>query len=159
LQSDRGGEDVADYFKKYCKTTGIRQEFTNPYTPQQNGISERDGRSILNVTRCLLNESNLPKFLWGEIVATAVFLINRLPHTSIGGDTPYFFNFLKQPKLSSLRTIGSRAFVHRERHHSKLEEKAWEGGLVGYDSDRPSYRIYNCYSRKISSSRNVIHTA
>ncbi|CAN0018413.1 unnamed protein product, partial [Sphacelaria rigidula] len=63
LRSDRGGEYIADYFKKYCKTMGTRQEFTSPYTPQQNGISERDGRSILNVTRCLLNESNLPKFL------------------------------------------------------------------------------------------------
>ncbi|CAN0071549.1 unnamed protein product, partial [Sphacelaria rigidula] len=136
-------------------TTGIRQEFTSPYTPQQNGISKRDGRSILDVTRCLLNESNLPKFLWGEIAATAVFLINRLPHTSIDGDTPFFRMFLKQPKLSSLRTFGSRAFVHRERHHSKLEEKAWEEVLVGYDSDSLSYRIYNRYSEKISSSRNV----
>ena len=90
LRSDRGGEYIADYCRSYCKTTGIRQEFTPPYTPQANGLSERDGRTILNVTRCLLNEANLPKTLWGEIAATAVFLINRLPHSSINGDTPYY---------------------------------------------------------------------
>jgi len=45
LRSDRGGEYIADHFRKYCKTTGIRQEFTAPYNPQGNGISERDGRS------------------------------------------------------------------------------------------------------------------
>ncbi|CAM9468301.1 unnamed protein product, partial [Sphacelaria rigidula] len=60
-----------------------------------------------------------------------------------------------KPKISFLRTIGSRAFVHRERHHSKLEEKAWKGVLVGYDSDSPSYRIHNRYSGKISRSRNI----
>ena len=90
LRSDRRGEYIADYFRSYCKTTGIRQEFTPPYTPQANGLSERDGRTILNVTRCLLNEANLPKTLWGEVAATAVFLINRLPHSSINGDTPYY---------------------------------------------------------------------
>ena len=63
--------------------------------------------------------------------------------------------FLKHPKLGFLRTIGSRAFVHVERHQSKIEEKAWEGVLIGYDSDSPSYRIYNRYTGKISSSRNV----
>ena len=51
--------------------------------------------------------------------------------------------FGKHAKLYFLRVIGSRAFVHVERHTSKLEEKVWEGVLVGYDSDSPTYRIYN----------------
>ena len=106
-------------------------------------MSERDGRTIMNVTRCLLNETNLPKTLWGEIAATAVFLINRLPHSGINGEIPYYRMFRKHAKLSFLRVIGSRAFVHVERHTSKLEEKVWEGVLVGYDSDSPTYRIYN----------------
>ena len=75
LRSDRGGEYIADHFRKYCETTGILQEFTAPYSPQGNGISERDGRTILKVTRCLLNESNLPKILWGEIAALSLIHI------------------------------------------------------------------------------------
>ena len=95
LRSDRGGEYIADYFRRYCKTTGILQEFTAPYTPQQIGSNERSGRTIFNMTRYLLNESGLPKFLRGEIAATAVFLMNRLPHRSINGGTPYFRMFGK----------------------------------------------------------------
>ena len=61
LHSDNAGEYVNSTFREYCKTTGIVQRFSSPHTPQQNGISERDGRTRLNMARCLLNEANLPK--------------------------------------------------------------------------------------------------
>ena len=71
---DNGGEYISSSFRDYyCETTGIQQQYTAPYTPQQNGISERDRRTIMDKkTRCLLNEANLPKHLWGELAATAV---------------------------------------------------------------------------------------
>ena len=89
LRSDNGGEYTSGSFQKYCKTTVIRQQFSAPYTPQQNGVSERDGRTNMDMTRCLLSEAHLPKTSWGVVASTAVFLINRLPHAAIGGDTPY----------------------------------------------------------------------
>ena len=63
---------------------GIVQEFTTTNTPQQNGISERDGRTIMGVTGCLLRVANLPGWLWGEVCCTAVYLVNRLPHSALG---------------------------------------------------------------------------
>ena len=155
LRSDNGGEFVSSEFRHYCKTTGIVQQFSSPHTPQQNGISERDGRTIMNMTRCLLNEANLPRHLWGEIAATSVFLVNRLPHKAIKGDTPYWRMFGKQANLSFLRIIGSRAFVHVEGHTTKLQPRAWEGVLVGYDNDSPTFRIYNRTTGRVTSSRNV----
>ncbi|CAB1104474.1 unnamed protein product [Ectocarpus sp. CCAP 1310/34] len=155
LHSDNRKEYVNSAFRNYCKTTGAVQTFTSPHTPQQNGISERDGRTILNMTRCILNEARLPKILWGEIAATSVFLINRLPHKALQGDTPYYRMFGKQAELSFLRIIGCRAFVHVEGHTNKLQPKAWEGILVGYNSDSPSFQVYNRETRRITSSRNV----
>ncbi|CAB1109566.1 unnamed protein product [Ectocarpus sp. CCAP 1310/34] len=155
LHSDNGGEYVNSDFRDYCRTTGIIQRFSSPHTPQQNGISERDGRTIMNMARCIINETNLPKHLWGEIAATSVFLINRLPHKALKGDTPYFRMFGKQANLSFLRIIGSRAFVHIEGHTTKLQAKAWEGVLVGYNDDSPTFRIYNRTTGRITSTRNV----
>ena len=120
LRSDNGGEYISSSFRDYCKTTGIQQQFTAPHTPQQNGISERDGRTIMDMTRCLLNEANFPKHLWGELAAIAVFLINRLPHKAIEGDSPYYRMFGKQADLSCLRIIGTRAFVHVEVYTTTL---------------------------------------
>eukprot|EP00903_Cladosiphon_okamuranus_P017944 g16511.t1 len=155
LRCDKGGEYIADYYRNYCKETGIQMEFAATNTPQQNGVSERDGRTILDMTRCILIDTGLPKFLWGEICETAVFLINRSPHRAIGGTSPYAKLFGKEPDLSGLRAIGARAFVHKERYGNKLEEKAWEGIMLGYGKDSKSYRIYNPHNRRITESRNV----
>ena len=46
LRSDQGTEDTNRNFKEYyCKRTGVIQQFTAPYAPQQNIISERTGRT------------------------------------------------------------------------------------------------------------------
>ena len=54
LRSDQGTEHTNRNFKEYCKRTGVIQLFTAPYTPQQDGISERAGRTVMDMTRCFL---------------------------------------------------------------------------------------------------------
>ena len=46
LRSDNGGEYVSHDFTKFCADRGIFHQFTNPYTPAQNGISERLNRTL-----------------------------------------------------------------------------------------------------------------
>ncbi|CAI5953970.1 unnamed protein product [Closterium sp. NIES-64] len=41
LHSDRGGEFSSRLLRDYCRAQGIRQTFTLPDSPQQNGIAER----------------------------------------------------------------------------------------------------------------------
>ena len=57
---DNGGVYTSGSFQEYCKTPEIRQQFSVPYTPQQNGVLERDGRTVMGMTHCLLNEAHLP---------------------------------------------------------------------------------------------------
>ncbi|GJV44987.1 retrotransposon protein, putative, ty1-copia subclass [Tanacetum coccineum] len=42
LRSDRGGEYLSQEFKDYLSENGIVQNLTSPYTPQQNGVSEKE---------------------------------------------------------------------------------------------------------------------
>ena len=61
LRSDRGGEYTSNMFQKYCREQGIKRQFTTAYTPQQNDIAERKNRTIINMTRIMLKEKELPK--------------------------------------------------------------------------------------------------
>ena len=155
LRSDCGGEYTSKKYRSYCKNTGIQQQHTAPHTPQQNGISERAGRTLMNIVRCMLDGGRLPHFLWGELCCTAVYITNRLPHARLNNETPYYRMFGKQASLVHLRVIGARAFVHVELHQSKLEPRAWEGKLVGYSPNSRAYRVYNPITKKIVTSRNV----
>ena len=82
-------ERTADYYRDYCKTMTIIQQFSSPNTPKHNGLSKRDGCTIMDVARCMLNGAALPKSLRGKMAATMVFLLNRPPSKTIGGDTSY----------------------------------------------------------------------
>lgn len=49
LRTDRGGEYCSKEFDAFCKEKGIKRQLTTAYTPQQNGVSERKNRTILNM--------------------------------------------------------------------------------------------------------------
>ena len=51
--------------------------------------------TFVGIMRCLLADSGLPKFLWGELMLTAVYLSNRAPHAALVNATRrqvYFTN-------------------------------------------------------------------
>ena len=52
----------------YCLNAGILQEKTIPKTPQQNGLAERCNWTLLEMARCLLIDSRLPKTMWGAAI-------------------------------------------------------------------------------------------
>ncbi|CAI7905318.1 unnamed protein product, partial [Closterium sp. NIES-53] len=49
LHSDRGGEFSSDLLRAFCRAEGIRQTFTLPASPQQNGIAERRIGMVMDV--------------------------------------------------------------------------------------------------------------
>ena len=61
LRSDNGSEYKSNRFQEFCEQAGIEHQFTNVHTPQQNGVSERKHRTIMDMSRCLLFEKNFPK--------------------------------------------------------------------------------------------------
>ena len=52
-------------------------------TPQQNGIVERRNHTLLDMVRCMLINSSLPKFLWGEALKTTDYISNQVPNKSV----------------------------------------------------------------------------
>lgn len=155
VRCDRGGENIGNEFTTYCTDSGITIEYAATNTPQQNGVSERDGQTLTAITRCLMKDGAFPSTLWGELMLTAVYLSNRSPHAALGGATPYFKMYGKEADLSGLRVIGARAFVHHERYTKKLSDRAFEGKLCGFSQDSKAYRIYNPATGNVVESRNV----
>ena len=77
LRSDNGGEYTSNEFAKFCASKGIVHQFTNPYTPEQNGVSERLNRTLIESGKSMLFHAGLPLSFWAEAVNTATYLHNR----------------------------------------------------------------------------------
>ena len=152
LRCDKGGEYTGQEFRTLCVGAGINIEYTATNTPQQNGVSERDGQTLAKITRCLMKDGDFPPFMWGELMFTAKYLANRSSHSTLEGATPYSKMHNLEPDLTGLRAIGARAFVHRETYTKKLEDRAFEGKLCGYSHNSKACRIYKS---TVVESRNV----
>ena len=55
LRSDNGGEFISKSFKSVAIKNNIRQEFSAPKSPHQNGTAERMWRTISEMAKCLIN--------------------------------------------------------------------------------------------------------
>ncbi|MCO5600644.1 hypothetical protein L7F22_054759 [Adiantum nelumboides] len=139
-------------------SSGIQQQYTTPYTPQQNGVSERKNRTLVSAARAMLLTAGLSKPYWEEAVATAGYLQNRIPHAIDPQFTPYYHWFGKIPTLEHLRVFGCSAYpvqVVSLRH--KLDATATKMVFVGY-GDRlgvKAYRFYDPHHKKFHFARSV----
>ena len=79
LRSYNGGEFTNRRFQAYFQQHGLLHETSSSQTPQQNGVAERKNRHILETSCALLLNAHVPSCHWGDAVATAVYLINRMP--------------------------------------------------------------------------------
>ncbi|GJY56306.1 ribonuclease H-like domain-containing protein [Tanacetum coccineum] len=48
---------------------GIRRDYSNARTPQQNGVAERKNRTLIEAARTMLADSKLPTMFWTEAVS------------------------------------------------------------------------------------------
>ena len=52
-------------------------------TPRHNGIAKRRNHTLLDMVRCMLINSSLPEFLWGEVLKTTTYILNQEPSKSV----------------------------------------------------------------------------
>lgn len=60
IRSDNGGEYIKTQLQNYSEANNIYHEFTVPHTQQQNGVSERLNRTLMEKVNCLLQGAQLP---------------------------------------------------------------------------------------------------
>ncbi|GJW93307.1 ribonuclease H-like domain-containing protein [Tanacetum coccineum] len=77
-----------------------------PETPQQNGVSKRKNRTLIEEARTMLVDSVLPTTYWAEAVSTACYVQNRVLVTKPHNKTPYELLHGRPPSISFMRPFG-----------------------------------------------------
>ena len=152
--SDGGGEYTSKEFKQYLKEEGIIQKITPPYTPQRNGVAERFNRTIIEKVRCMLKTNNLNKEFWGEAANTANRIRNcsptktkqKCPEEEFSGQTP---------DLTKLKTFGCKVMIKNKKEGTKLDDKATEGLMLGYNEDNKTFRVWDLKRKKVTVTRDL----
>ena len=123
LRSDNGGEYLSTEFLNYLKSKGIQHELTVPNTPEQNGVSERTNRTLMESARSMLSHAGLQNNFWAEAVATAAYVRNRSPTSAQSEDvTPYQKWYGCKPNLEHLKVLmlKDRSWTRKQRSFISL---------------------------------------
>ena len=159
LRTDNGGEYVSGEFEAYLKSKGIHHQLTVPHSPQQNGVAERMNRTVVESARSLIAHAGVPNGYWAEAVATAVYIRNRTPTSSIKQRvTPVELWSGKKPDVSHFKVFGCMAYAHiHDAERRKLDMKAEKLRFVGYSLKSKGYRLYNEETGQIFIRRDVFN--
>ena len=155
LRTDNGGEYCNNELQEWLNKKGVRHETSAPHTPEQNGVSERANRTVVEAARSMLHAKKLPLFLWGEAIACAVYTLNRVI-SKAAPLTPYYAWHKSKPDVSNLRIFGSIAFVHiPAAERQKLDPKSVKTIFVGYSQTQKAHRFWYPVVRKVRTSRDA----
>ncbi|GJW14501.1 putative ribonuclease H-like domain-containing protein [Tanacetum coccineum] len=64
IRSDNGTEFKNKEVIEFCRIKGIKREYSNARTPQQNQVTERKNRTLIEAARTMLADSFLPNTFW-----------------------------------------------------------------------------------------------
>ncbi|GJP63816.1 hypothetical protein CLOP_g20858 [Closterium sp. NIES-67] len=158
LRSDNGGEFVNKAFDAFLREKGIRRQLTIPYTPQHNSIAERVNRTLLEGMRSMLSESGLTLDYWGDAVAMACWLKNRMPTKGLAADiTPYEAFYKRKPNLGFLRVWGCMV-QYREPtgpDHKLLSRTKW-GVHLGPSTVSKGWIVRDVETGKLVATRDGV---
>lgn len=158
LRVDNGTEYVNRPFKRYLGDSGISLEMSAPYSPSQNGITERLNQTLVQMACAMLISKNLPKFLWSEVVAYTCYLKNRSPMRALKGEkTPNKVFWGKKPSLADLQEFGAGCWVlAQDSKHGKLDPKSDKFIFTGITDQLKAWQYYDARMHSIKKSQNII---
>jgi hypothetical protein len=119
LDTDRGGEFNSKPFVEYCDADGVLHQLIASYSPQQDGVIEWRNVMVVGAARSMLKAKGLPGWFWGEVVVTAVYLLNCASCKVVEGKIPFEVWYGRRPAVHHLRTFGCVIYVKNTKLNLK----------------------------------------
>ena len=78
IRSDHSAEFDNHDFEKFYTENRIDHNFSVSRTPQQNRVIERKNRTLVDIARMMLCETEMPKYFWAEAMKSACHILNKV---------------------------------------------------------------------------------
>ncbi|GJR03391.1 retrovirus-related pol polyprotein from transposon TNT 1-94 [Tanacetum coccineum] len=156
IRTDNGTAFRNHEFRSFCDEKGISQNFSSPYTPEQNGVAERRNKTLIEAARTMLNGSVLSKHFWTDAVRIACYTQNRSIIVKRHDKTSYEIFKERIHDISYFHVFGCPVFIHNHKDHlGKFDAKADDGYFLGYSSVSKAFRVYNTRRQQIEETYHV----
>ncbi|KAM1092092.1 hypothetical protein ACFX19_019727 [Malus domestica] len=128
-----------------------------PHTPEQNRLPERKHRHIIETSITLLRTASLPPSFWSYACQASVYLINRMPSSTLENKSPFKVLFNSIPEINHLRVFGCSCYpLLRPYNHTKLQPRTSKCIFLGYASKYKGYICFEVHKRRVFISCHVL---
>nr|GEW38128.1 hypothetical protein [Tanacetum cinerariifolium] len=156
IKCDNRGEFKNKEMNEFCTRKGIKREFSNAKTPQQNGVAERMNRTLIEAARTMLADAKLPITFWAEAVNTACYVQNRVLVNKSHNKTPYELFNSRTPAIGFLKAFGCHIMILNTLDHlGKFDAKGDEGYFIGYSMSSKAFRVFNKRTKNVKENLHV----
>nr|GEU70648.1 retrovirus-related Pol polyprotein from transposon TNT 1-94 [Tanacetum cinerariifolium] len=132
IRCDNKGEFRNMEMNDFCSRKGIKREFSNARTPQQNRVAERRNRTLIELARTMLADAKLPVTFWAKAVNTACYVQNMVLVNKSQNKTPYELFNGRTPAIGFLKPFGCHVIILNTLDNlGKFEAKGDEGYFIG----------------------------
>nr|GEU37065.1 hypothetical protein [Tanacetum cinerariifolium] len=129
---DNGGEFRNKEMNDFCSQKGIKREFSNARTLQQNGVAERRNRILIEAARTmvLVKKSH-----------------NKTPYELFNGRTP---------AIGFLKTFGCHVMILNTLYNlGKFKAKGDEGYFIGYSMSSKAFKVFNKRTKRVEENLHI----
>ncbi|GJS57248.1 retrovirus-related pol polyprotein from transposon TNT 1-94 [Tanacetum coccineum] len=107
-----------------CFRKGIEHQTSTARTLEQNGVVERQNRTLIEAARTMLSAAKVPLFFWAETIAIACFTQNRSLIIPQHDKTPYHIINGWKPSVKFFHIFGSLCYIVGDGENlDKMKEK------------------------------------
>ena len=127
-------------------------------TPEQNGITERRSRTLMEMLWYMITHSTLPEFLWSDALRIVAYVLNQVPSKSMP-NIPYEMMYGKKPSLKHFHVWGYRVEIRPCNPNTrKLEVRTISEYFIGCCIDLRGNKFYCLtHSTRVIESDQAIY--
>nr|GEV21398.1 putative ribonuclease H-like domain-containing protein [Tanacetum cinerariifolium] len=156
IRCDNGGDFRNKEMNDFYSQKGIKREFSNARTPQQNGVAERRNKTLIKAARTMLDDAKLLVTFWAEAVNTACYVQNRVLVNKSQNKTAYELFNGRTPAIGFLKPFGCHVMILNTLDNlGKFEAKGDKGYFIGYSMSSKAFRVFNKITKRVEENLHV----
>nr|GEW66867.1 retrovirus-related Pol polyprotein from transposon TNT 1-94 [Tanacetum cinerariifolium] len=156
VRTDKGTKFLNKTLHAYFATEGIVHQTSVAQTPEQNGVIERQNRTLVEAARTMLSTAKVPLFFWAKAISTACFTQNRSLVIPRHEKTHYHIINDRKLSVKFFHIFDSLCYIVRYGENlDKMKEKGDVCIFVGYSTQLRAYRVFNKRTRVIVETIHV----